>query len=149
MTYANRMFGTEGSSALVPSYSSLTLLEGGAEKMNSRVAWRGHGKEQQPQVTSRLDIITVIVCTLLVAAGLFGALLASNASIEARVNSALSSLPAQEVVVESGDSVWGLASQHQVDGYSTAELAQWITAKNSLTTSNLQPGQILLVPASR
>ena len=80
MTYAHRMYGTEGSSALVPSYSSLTLLEGGAEKMNSRVARRGHGKEQQPQVTSRLDIVTVIVCTLLVAAGLFGALLASNAS---------------------------------------------------------------------
>ena len=80
---------------------------------------------------------------------LFGALVAGNAAIASRKDAALSSIPTQDVVVEPGDSVWDLASQYQVDGYSTAELVQWITEKNSLTTSTLQPGQSLLVPASR
>jgi LysM repeat protein len=84
----------------------------------------------------------------MVAAGLLVALVVSNASASANLDSALSSIPAQEVVVEPGDSIWGLAGQHQVDGYSTSELAQWIYEKNSLSNSSLQPGQVLLVPAS-
>ena len=142
MTNANRMYGTEGSSALVPSYPSLMLLEGGAGKKTSGVARRAQGQTPYPQAASRLDVFTVVVCTLLVAMGLFGALVAGNAAIASRKDAALSS-------IEPGDSVWDLASQYQVDGYSTAELVQWITEKNSLTTSTLQPGQSLLVPASR
>ncbi|RGJ47341.1 LysM peptidoglycan-binding domain-containing protein [Olsenella sp. AF16-14LB] len=149
MTNANRMYGTEGSSALVPSYPSLMLLEGGAGKKTSGVARRAQGQTPYPQAASRLDVFTVVVCTLLVAMGLFGALVAGNAAIASRKDAALSSIPTQDVVVEPGDSVWDLASQYQVDGYSTAELVQWITEKNSLTTSTLQPGQSLLVPASR
>jgi len=148
MTSTNSMYGTEGSSALVPSYPMLTLIEGSIE--------RG-GVCEQPQVRdesvvrprlTRREALTVVVCTLMVAAGLLVALVVSNASASANLDSALSSIPAQEVVVEPGDSIWGLAGQHQVDGYSTSELAQWIFERNSLSTSSLQPGQVLLVPAS-
>ena len=111
MTNANRMYGTEGSSALVPSYPSLMLLEGGAGKKTSGVARRAQGQTPYPQAASRLDVFTVVVCTLLVAMGLFGALVAGNAAIASRKDAALSSIPTQDVVVEPGDSVWDLASQ--------------------------------------
>ena len=108
MTNANRMYGTEGSSALVPSYPSLMLLEGGAGKKTSGVARRAQGQTPYPQAASRLDVFTVVVCTLLVAMGLFGALVAGNAAIASRKDAALSSIPTQDVVVEPGDSVWDL-----------------------------------------
>ena len=148
MTHVIRTYSTEGSTALVPSCSPLVLLDGGAGKRDAdspRHARRAVCEEQQ---SSRRDVVTVLVCTFFVAAGLFCALVASNAVSASRMAEALSDLPAQEITVVSGDSVWGLASQHHVDGYSTSELAQWIAEKNSLNTSELRPGQSLLVPAS-
>lgn len=149
MTNTSRMYGIEGSSALVASYPTLTLLEGGAGHGATGRARRPRGAAMARQRASRGDVLAVAACTLAVALGLLAALVAGNASVSERMDAALSSLPAQQIVVEPGDSVWGLASRHRVDGYSTAELAKWISEKNSLGTSSLRPGQALLVPASR
>ena len=148
MTHTIRTYTTEGSTALVPSCSSFVLLDGGAGKRGEDSLRNATKTISKVQERSRWNVLTVFVCTLLVAAGLFGALIASNVATASRRIEALSDLPAQEVTVASGDSIWGLASQHHVDGYSTSELAQWITEKNSLNTSELRPGQSLLVPAS-
>ncbi len=150
MASTNHMYDTEGSSALVPSYPMLTLYEGGEARKSTTGVQRVVRAESCPQsrLTGR-EAVTVAACTLMVAIGLFSALMASNAAVSARLSTALSTIPSQEVVVEAGDSVWGLAAQHQVDGYSTSELAKWISEKNSLESSVLQPGQVIMVPASR
>ncbi|MCR5393034.1 MAG: LysM peptidoglycan-binding domain-containing protein [Olsenella sp.] len=153
MASGYRTYRTEGSSALVPSYPVFTLLEGGTGTTVLDEG-RGQGLESRGQdsvvvATTRGDLLTVIVCTVLVGLGLAVALFAGNALVSARRDAALSALPGQEVVVESGDSIWGLASEHPVDGYSTSELVQWITEKNSLSSSNLVPGQAIEVPVSR
>ncbi|WP_130812049.1 LysM peptidoglycan-binding domain-containing protein [Olsenella sp. Marseille-P4559] len=145
MASTNRVYGTEGSSALVPSYPTLTLLEGGTGK--PFVVERQH-EDRSCRDMARGNVLTAIVCTFLVSVGLVAALLVSNAAVSSRKEAALASLPGEEVVVEAGDSVWGLAFRHPVDGYSTAELVQWITEKNSLESPTLQPGQSVVVPAS-
>ena len=149
MASTNHMYDTEGSSALVPSYPMLTLYEGGAARTAPKEARRVAAAEpiSRPHLARR-EAVTVVVCTLMVAFGLLAAFMASKASVSARLSTALSTIPSQEVVVEAGDSVWGLAAQHQVDGYSTSELARWISEKNSLGSSVLQPGQVIMVPAS-
>lgn len=148
MTGTDRIYSTEGSSALVPSYPTLTLIEGGAARSIQREAPRSREENVGRARISRIDALTVAVCTLMVFAALLAALFVSRAVTSSRFDAALASIPAQEVVVETGDSVWGLAAQYPVKGYSTSELAKWITEKNSLGTSALQPGQVLMVPAS-
>ena len=148
MTHTIRTYSTEGTTALVPSYSPLVLLDGGADKRGNDSLHHAPRTASKKQQSSRWDVVTVLVCTVLVTASLFGALIASNAASASRMAVALSNLPAEEITVASGDSVWGLAARHSVDGYSTSELARWITEKNSLGSSELHTGQSLLVPAS-
>ena len=110
MTGTDRIYSTEGSSALVPSYPTLTLIEGGAARSIQREAPRSREENVGRARISRIDVLTVAVCTLMVFAALFAALFASRAVTSSRFDAALASIPAQEVVVETGDSVWGLAA---------------------------------------
>ena len=80
MTHVIRTYSTEGSTALVPSCSPLVLLDGGAGKRDAdspRHARRTVCEEQQ---SSRRDVVTVLVCTFFVAAGLFCVLVARTLS---------------------------------------------------------------------
>jgi nucleoid-associated protein YgaU len=49
--------------------------------------------------------------------------------------------------VQSGDTLWDLASEITGPGEDVREVIEVIRTINELTTSNLTPGQILLLPA--
>ena len=54
--------------------------------------------------------------------------------------------PTETVHVCEGDTIWGIARAHHVDGVSTRELVQWVRDQNGLSSAFLSPGQTLLVP---
>lgn len=56
--------------------------------------------------------------------------------------------PTEVVHVSEGDTIWGIASDHHIDGVSTSELVQWLREQNNLSTACLLPGQALVVPSA-
>lgn len=141
MSHSYSSYQTEGSSALKPTYERFTVIEGGR-----RVSPRTHARsERAPQGNNTL---LVVVATLCVLAALFAGSLFVNARVNANRAAALEEIEAQTVTVQAGDSLWGLAEAHPVEGYSTSELVTWMLEKNGLDTATLQPGQDLLVPVS-
>lgn len=79
---------------------------------------------------------------------LCAAFLFVSAGISARQGQALETIPTISVTVHGGDSLWSLAEEHPVTGYSTQEVVTWIKACNSLDSANIQAGQAILVPTS-
>nr|WP_306792823.1 LysM peptidoglycan-binding domain-containing protein [Collinsella urealyticum] len=53
----------------------------------------------------------------------------------------------EQVRIAPGDSLWSLAEARSVDGMSTQELVQEIRTKNQLSSSMLEPGQVLELPS--
>lgn len=79
-------------------------------------------------------VMTVAVASVFVFSGLTGA------------NAGSQPIELQRVVITSGDTIWGLAEQYAGE----ADLESWIVefAKlNQLSSSALEPGQSLLLPA--
>lgn len=54
--------------------------------------------------------------------------------------------PLAPVKVVSGDTLWSIAALHPVDGLSTQQVVDLIIDHNSLESSSLAAGEILLVP---
>lgn len=126
----------EGSVALSPQAPKLTLIEGG---LSSRAV--------RPEL-SRGELLPRQLLALLVSGALVivMALLASWASDVAVASATPSSLAAEEVVVTTGDSLWGIAEGRSVPGMSTAALVAWIEEANDLSGTVLTPGQRIVVP---
>ena len=59
---------------------------------------------------------------------------------------ALDSMVTVETRVQAGESLWTIAENNPIEGFSTQEVVQIIRQENSLESSMLQPGQTLLVP---
>lgn len=126
----------EGSVALSPQAPTLTLIEGG---LSSRAG--------RPEL-SRGELLPRQLLALLVSGALVivMALLASWASDVAVAAATPSSLATEEVVVTTGDSLWGIAEGRSVPGMSTAALVAWIEEANDLSGTVLTPGQRIVVP---
>lgn len=58
----------------------------------------------------------------------------------------LDSMMSVETRVQPGESLWSIAEDNPIEGFTTQEVAQMILQENSLESSMLQPGQTLLVP---
>ena len=89
-------------------------------------------------------IVILSLCVVLVA-------FATQAAEEAHRSHAqqlISSQPTEVMHVCEGDTIWGIARSHQVDGVSTIELVQWLRERNGLSSACLFPGQALLVPST-
>lgn len=56
--------------------------------------------------------------------------------------------PLELIHAQEGDTIWGIAQHHHVDGVSTYELVTWLYERNELSDSCLFPGQALVVPSS-
>ncbi|HET8739747.1 MAG TPA: LysM peptidoglycan-binding domain-containing protein [Acidimicrobiia bacterium] len=54
--------------------------------------------------------------------------------------------PAIEHVVRSGDTLWAIASEHVGDDGDVRFLVEAIKERSGLATSDLQVGQVLLIP---
>ena len=92
----------------------------------------------------------VLVLAIIV---LIGALAAGASALnglsrqQAAFESAMASDARIVVDVESGDTLWSIASAHPADGVSVDETVSILRSWNGLTESLLQPGMSLEVPA--
>lgn len=67
---------------------------------------------------------------------------------DASATAAMDSVEMTEVLVQPGDSLWGLAEEHGIEGVSTAQTVELILAWNGLESSTIQAGTVLAVPDS-
>ncbi len=56
--------------------------------------------------------------------------------------------PTVEINVREGDTLWGIARSHSIEGVSTYDLVEWLYEQNELSNSCLTPGQTLRVPVA-
>ena len=136
-----RQYTTDGSLALsAKSDGRFTVYEGGlASKPAIRHASRRTPGSFAKELLCPCAIILLIFCVALV----FDACRAS------RVNALIEHAPKEAVYASQGETVWGLAESHHVEGVSTAELVSWLRRSNDLESPCLQPGQELIVPSSQ
>lgn len=67
---------------------------------------------------------------------------------DALVRSALDAAPQEEVLVQRGESLWSLAEGRTVGDASVSEVVRWVMEANSLESSCLQPGDVLVMPVA-
>lgn len=60
---------------------------------------------------------------------------------------ALSNTPSTTIYIASGDALWDIAQEHQVEGLSTSYTIELIKAWNKLNSATLYAGMELIVPA--
>ena len=89
---------------------------------------------------------------LLISIFMMVACLAISYNLEARavgrMETALNSADTIEVTVVPGDTLWGIANQHQIDGIDTSEVVRWIEEVNHIDGGVIHVGQNLTVPTT-
>ncbi|MCH3943169.1 MAG: LysM peptidoglycan-binding domain-containing protein [Atopobiaceae bacterium] len=86
-------------------------------------------------------VALAVSAVILLGAFSVGSSLEASAGIPANAD-----VPTASVVVSSGDSLWTLAQEHPVSGYSTSQTVRYIESSNSLGSATITPGQTLRVP---
>lgn len=116
----------------------LVLIEGGL----------GHDREPRRPQPARLSLgqyVCALGCTALLVAALCVASLVADALGTGARAQALAQLPETTVVVQDGDTLWGIAESLGVD-VPTRELVSWIIERNDVSAA-IAAGQRLVVPA--
>lgn len=143
-------FVSEGSSALQASPVRLRLVEGGLSR--PAVAKPSSTTSSAREIAPRQASLGARLALPLVALGMTVALLVASLLMDTAAASGRASAFAQvgteAVTVMPGDSLWSLAEEHPVDGASTAEVVDFISQENGLSSSNLSIGQSVYVPVS-
>lgn len=131
MAYAGT-YQVRGTAAVKVQRGGLVLIEGGRTRSSAE---RG-----------TTALLRVAVMAALLAAVFASASLLASASVEARREQALSSVPSASYVVRPGDSVWSIAEANPADGLTTAEAVSYIEGVNELSSACLVPGQVIEIP---
>ena len=107
----------------------------------------GHAAKSRPAEAgaSRASARGILACVML-AVAIFAAGAFAQASARNRIAAALESAPTAVYTVREGDSLWAIASDHEVESVSTGDVVEWIRATNSLDGSLISTGQRLVVP---
>ena len=87
----------------------------------------------RPQLSVQLCVLLASVCVVFLLMG--GAADAGEPPV-----------PAIEYVVAAGDTLWDIAAAHVEPGEDVRPLIASIKAQSGLTSSALQPGQVLSIP---
>jgi len=85
------------------------------------------------QLSVQLSVLLATVCTVFL-------LIGGAANAEAPPS------PAIEYVVEQGDTLWGIAGEYAGPDADVRPIIDEIMALSGITTSALQPGQVLQIP---
>lgn len=148
----NIQYFSVGSSALDFKPVHFRVLEGGqahyknVDDVNIRND-RSHVYCHHSHVQNKNTLITfLVICSMVLA--LVGIAFLSDASAMARKTSSFTDISTEIVTVMPGESIWSIAENHPVNGCSTAEVVEFITQENELSSSMLSSGQQLSVPAS-
>ena len=139
-------YATQGSLALQRQYPvKFTLIEGGhgddAAKRIQDVEAKSPSDPARAESHIPARAFVVAVVTVLLALCL--TFVASVVSAHA-----VDSAGSEEVVVQSGDTIWSLATKHSVSGVSTDDVVSWIEQHNAVDAGHLAVGQTLTVPGS-
>ncbi len=142
MSY-NNSYAFDGNAALAldrPSRPNLVVVESD----NRRRVCRMPREARRSQDTRSSATVVIGLCA---AALLMAILFVGVDNARASVASAsLSEATLTTVYVHPGDTLWGIASDHLVEGASVSDVEGWIVEANGLDSSDLQPGQSLVVP---
>jgi LysM repeat protein len=134
-------YPTSGSSALEPHRNGFTVIEGTHKSTSCQSV-------PHPEQLSLMQSLKAILAVSAVVIALGITLVFSNTTAQQSFNNAFSNIPVTSVTVHTGDSLWDIAESHAPQGVSTAQVVRWITQENNLSSSCIQPGQTLIVPAS-
>lgn len=118
----------------------LVLIEGGLSHEACRRA-------ERPVRLSLGQRVCAALCCTLVIASLCVASLVADALVAVRRTQTLDQLPERTVIVDDGDTLWGIAESLGVDDVPTRDIVTWITERNG-TDAALVAGQSLVVPSA-
>ncbi len=90
----------------------------------------------------------VFLMTILMMVACFAISYNLESRATSRLEMALNSADTIEVTVAPGDTLWGIASQHSVDGIDTSDVVRWIEEVNHVEGGVIHVGQNLTVPTS-
>ncbi|CAH1196685.1 Cell division suppressor protein YneA [Paenibacillus allorhizoplanae] len=127
------------------SNGTTTTLRGTAHASKGMTKKQGYTK-----LLLRFMLIAVILGTVFS----FGAIVQAYAgdgtvTVSTPITSAQPSAQAtqsEKVVIQSGDTLWGIAEAHKKKGENTRSYIEKLRAFNHLSNSSLQEGQVLLLP---
>lgn len=115
---------------------ALRLIEGG---LSSQV--------RRPAPSRSSGALRAVAAGVVALALVVGASSLSSALWASRYQDATEGLETSRHVVAAGESLWGLAEQHPIEGLSTAETVSYLRHENSLGDAGLVAGQVVLVPS--
>ncbi|MEE1045300.1 MAG: LysM peptidoglycan-binding domain-containing protein [Olegusella sp.] len=137
-------FETNGTSALKAYERPYLRLVGDDEMVGQADEWDGLDEEK---ATTGAHNIIMNAMALVVAVIVFAlAMSISDNAITNRRTSVVTHTTFEQITVNPGDSIWGIAESHGIEGCDTAETVRIIEEKNGLTDAELKPGQHLAVP---
>lgn len=129
----------ENTAVSVDQRPKLRVIEGGLSQSKKR----NHARAFVFPTVRELAITAVMVA---LAAAFFFVCSAQDAQAHSRVDDMLASAQYETVTVVSGDTLWGIAEEHSVDGVNTANMVDAIREANHLESACLYGGMQLLVP---
>ena len=118
------------------------VLEGGLNKQVLKPQEINNNEKVNTNKTSRAAAIGIVACMVLVLGISF---ISDNMHHKQVLDNFMASNPTS-INVMSGDSLWSIASKYPIDGASTQEVVSSIVEVNDLSTTNLYPGQHIVVP---
>ena len=129
----------ENTAVSVDQRPKLRVIEGGLSQSKKC----NHVRAFALPTVRELAIAAVMVALV---AAFFFACSAQDAQAHSRVDDMLASAQYETVTVVSGDTLWGIAEDHSVDGFTTANMVDAIREENHLESACLYGGMQLLVP---
>ena len=131
-----------------PTSKGYVLIEGGlaeapVEQILPSVAHASLTSKDARTWRSRALGFLACALALAIALGTASVFSARSSAYAASVES----VQTEELVVQSGDSLWAIAREHAVEGLTTAQVVDLLLEWNDLSNSTLQPGMELVVPA--
>ncbi|MBQ6394768.1 MAG: LysM peptidoglycan-binding domain-containing protein [Atopobiaceae bacterium] len=146
--YANGNF-TYGNIALENKRESVFIVhEGGGEhapRRSGRVPEDLFATRERPRVSFVQKLVAALVFVLFSATIVTFSFQLQDADA-AGIDSAWNAVSLEEVVVLPGDTLWGIAEEHPVEGLTTEQLVHCIEEENGLSGAFLSVGERLLVP---
>lgn len=98
---------------------------------------------------TRQRVVVLLTSIALAVTLLLAGAVVARADDAAASPTAAADVPTVSHVVQSGDTLWGIATVHTPAGEDVRVLIEDIKRLNGLTSSVIVPGQALLVPVSR
>lgn len=147
-TSCTTTYGCEGNLALaVGTRPELAVLRGGLQRRKTRYELPQTPMAAELRATRKPALLAPLCVCLVMACVIIAAWCASDALLARRRAAAFEGMEVTRVVVAPGDCLWSIAEEHAVEGATTEEVVTWIVEYNKLSSSAVNAGDLLEVPA--